>query len=221
MRTLISALIIGALFVVGCGDNAPPPVSSSPTDAASDETARAASYLLTRADLPPDWYESRDPSDDSSAFDQLCPSPASDKRIGRAKAGFYFANFQEITHAVAIFGAKSDVDGTWALVQPNVDCVVKGLADGVIDAPEAKVVSATAEKLPLATIGDQSAAYRINFTLRISSGSAAPFEVKAYIEVLFYSKGAVGGTIQLSSSPNRPAADQLEKLGQQAIKKVK
>jgi hypothetical protein len=230
MKRLAQSVLFSSVclaFVAGCGDNAtrtPPsatPVaanaSPSPaTNAASDDTALAASMLMTRDDFSFDYLERK--RDAAKNPVRGCGSDT-DGRTGSAATGDWLFDGQSpaISETVTVYANEADTSAHIAAAPSLIDCAVKAINDGNLNETGIDLSGATSTPMSLDAGGDRSAAFQVQAT-EVFAGQSAPGT--AQYTLVFVSRGRAVAEILVRGTGEPFDREELSGFAQSAVARI-
>jgi hypothetical protein len=211
---------LALLFAACGGDDVAKAPTPSPDQTRDD--ARAKGMLLAVSDFDTGWSETPD-DDEPSPLEKKCPTVISEGRTGHAKSGdFAKSGSDSISHNVVIYDTKEHMDASWPKLKSDLDCLVKAFKDGAVNVDEVKFTGASVGSLSVPSLpADRAEAYRITVTAKAKNALGKEVEQDIYFDVIYFSKGPIGGSVQAVGEYGKPDTDKLVELTKKAIAKAK
>lgn len=186
-----------------------------------NEDALAKSVLLTVSDFPAGWAEKPSTNASSSVANQ-CNAAPSAGQTGYATTGdFSKGGTARVSEEIVVFATASDTSAALDRASQRPDCRVKLINEGKADDTEVALSGASLSPVSFPQIGDRTAAYRLEFHLKVKSQMPTLInEADGYVDFVFVLIGRVEislGTIDVFSPFD---TQQLQQLASVAVAKV-
>ena len=201
------------------------PAATSATAAtpspATDETAFAASMLLTAADFPAGYGEiPATPDDTENPLTKACGEASEKGKTGKATSSDFSASADapSISEDVLVFAKDGDAGAGLDAIPALIDCAVRAINDGKLDNAGVTFSNTASKKISIEAPGDKSYAFEVTAIGKVTGQDTPP--VTLVFTLLFAREGRVG--YQLTAS-GQTAFDTAELAGyaKKAAAKVK
>ena len=234
VRTMAIAVLALAYVTAACGGESSsnstpsmtPPRSASfaatPTGAAGDESAFAASMLTTHADFPSDYRETQRATDASkNPVAGACGLDTAPGRSGSASSSDFLFDGETpaVSEVVTVFATEADAAASVRSAAARIACAIAAIDAGKFNAGDVELSGATSAPIEIEAGGDATAAFAVQAKGKLKSIAGA--EVTAQYTMVFAHRGRVAYDFVARGTGNPVDLDSLSDVMLTAAQRIR